>query len=305
MTISVVTPSFNQLDWLQFCVASVADQVAFSAGKSEFSVEHIIQDAGTPGIEEFARKLGAEFHRDGRLVFAALPSQSHHRLIIHSEADEGMYDAINRGLQAARGKIAAYLNCDEQYLPGTLALVADWFDRHPLIEVAFGDAIVVDGRGGYICDRKVMVPSEWHTRISGNLSFFTAATFFRTNAIVGRGIAFDPSWKAIGDAVWALDLLRHKVRMDVIGRPMATHADTGENLILSPGAVDESRRLFASAPWLVRKAKQILIVWYRVRRALAGAYKISPHSYEIYTAESSRLRQEFEAHNPTHVWPGR
>ena len=38
------------------------------------SIEHIIQDAGTSGIEEFARELGAEFHRNSQPVFQANPS---------------------------------------------------------------------------------------------------------------------------------------------------------------------------------------------------------------------------------------
>ena len=35
------------------------------------------------------------------------------------EKDQGMYDAVNRGLRRATGEMLAYLNCDEQYLPGT------------------------------------------------------------------------------------------------------------------------------------------------------------------------------------------
>jgi len=81
MRFTIVTPSFNQLDWLRLCVASVRDQVANSATKAEagdlkpetgegrhetgnlkaeglrtgISIEHIVQDAGSEVIEEFAR----------------------------------------------------------------------------------------------------------------------------------------------------------------------------------------------------------------------------------------------------------
>ncbi len=64
---SIVTPTFQQLDWLRLCIASVRDQVLHSA----LSIEHIIQDAGTPGIEDLARELGAEFYLDGKLIFHA------------------------------------------------------------------------------------------------------------------------------------------------------------------------------------------------------------------------------------------
>ena len=43
--ISVVTPSYNQLDWLRLAIASVADQ-------ETDTYEHLIQDAGTPGLTD-------------------------------------------------------------------------------------------------------------------------------------------------------------------------------------------------------------------------------------------------------------
>ncbi len=67
---SIVTPTFRQLDWLRLCIASVRDQVLHSA----LSIEHIVQDAGTPGIEDLARELGAEFYCDGQLIFHAKES---------------------------------------------------------------------------------------------------------------------------------------------------------------------------------------------------------------------------------------
>ena len=60
---------------------------------------------------------------------------------------------------AARpGDILAYLNCDEQYLPGALKAVHDFFEAHPQIEVALAGTIVTDGEGKYICHRHSMVP---------------------------------------------------------------------------------------------------------------------------------------------------
>ena len=53
-----------------------------------------------------------------------------------------MYDAINRGFAKASGDILAWLNCDEQYLPGALAKVADHFARHPRTDILFGDIIL-------------------------------------------------------------------------------------------------------------------------------------------------------------------
>ena len=47
MLFSIITPSYRQLDWLNLCAASVADQGV--------EIEHRVQDAGSPGIEAWAQ----------------------------------------------------------------------------------------------------------------------------------------------------------------------------------------------------------------------------------------------------------
>src|SRR5206468_775583 len=133
-----------------------------------------IQDAGTgPELEEWT------------------PGQPNLKLYV--EKDRGMYDAINRGLRRATGEILAYLNCDEQYLPGTLSFVADLFARHPDVDVAFGDVVVVDPDGKYICSRQALPPRLYHTWVC-TLPVFTAATFFRRRILDQHKLYFDESW---------------------------------------------------------------------------------------------------------------
>src|SRR3954468_24481434 len=100
MMISVVTPSWNNSDWLKLCVASVADQAG--------PFEHIVQD-GSSTDETLDWLLNDP------------------RVKARSEPDRSMYEAINRGLKRAGGDILGYLNCDEQYLPGALEKVRNYF----------------------------------------------------------------------------------------------------------------------------------------------------------------------------------
>src|SRR5437588_12782934 len=93
---SIITPSYRSSRWLKLCVASVADQGV--------ELEHIVQDAGSD---------------DGTLDW--LPQDKRVKAFV--ENDQGMYDAVNRGLCRSTGDLLAYLNCDEQYLPGALAAV--------------------------------------------------------------------------------------------------------------------------------------------------------------------------------------
>jgi glycosyltransferase involved in cell wall biosynthesis len=117
------------------------------------------------------------------------------------EPDEGMYDAVNRGLRRARGGILAYLNCDEQYLPGALAAVGDYFKAHPEVEVVFGDAVVVDARMAYRFHRKLLVPLPYHTACFP-LATLTCATFFRRRLIDEGGFYFDPAMRYCGDSAF-------------------------------------------------------------------------------------------------------
>lgn len=312
MLFSVITPSFGQLDWLRLCMASVRDQAAAAARQTAdrpaVAVEHIIQDAGSPGIGEFARAAGASFYQDGVFQSGPAPSPAGqaepYSLKIFSEKDSGMYDAVNRGLKKASGELCSYLNCDEQYLPGTLAYVTDWFRDHPGVDTLYGDALVTGPSGDYLCDRKCLPPTLLHSLVSGNLSAFTSSTFFR-RSIVDRGLLFDPDWRVVGDVVWNISLIRAGVRRAACGRTLSTFTHTGDNLTFRPAAVEECRRLLASAPAWARAGRSLILAHYRFRRLLAGAYFCKPHSYRVYTRETPAARREFIVDHPRFRWPAK
>ena len=136
MNVSIITPSFRSSQWLKLCIASVADQQGVK-------LEHIVQDAcSDDGTQDW------------------LPRDPRVKAFI--EKDGGMYDAVNRGFRRATGDILAYLNCDEQYLPGALKAVRGFFGQHPQIEVALAGSIVTDGEGKYICHRHSLTPHPRH-----------------------------------------------------------------------------------------------------------------------------------------------
>ncbi len=190
LPLSVVTPSYRNSQWLRLCVASVADQ--------GFPVEHIVQDAGSD---------------DGTLDW--LPNDARVKAFI--EPDRGMYDAINRGWRRASGEILAYLNCDEQYLPGALTRVKTFFQAHPEVDVVFGDVVMVDADGRYLCHRKVQTPLKWHTWVC-HLSTLSCATFIRRRLVDGGRFPFDPTYRCGGDGEWMLRLLQASVRMAPLRR---------------------------------------------------------------------------------------
>jgi glycosyltransferase involved in cell wall biosynthesis len=302
MKFTIITPHFGQLDWLSLCVASVADQVSDSG----LVIEHIIQDARTPGIENFARSHGAAYYTGDLSVpnIGSPRASSAYTLSIFSEEDSGMYDAINRGFRRSSGDIVAWLNADEQYLCNSLAKVAIAAAEHPACDMLLGDVVVTNTAGEYICSRTGILPTRLHSLVSGNLSFLSAATFLR-RSVIERGLYLPDGWRVVGDAAWATRLIASGVTMRRVPQYLASFVDTGDNLCLRMEAADEMARLSKLAPPWAQYLRPAIIAWFRVRKLLAGAYRLTPFSYDVFTKAQANQRTHLEVRDPTQRWAGR
>ncbi|MBI5395897.1 MAG: glycosyltransferase [Verrucomicrobia bacterium] len=272
MKFSIITPSFRSSQWLKLCVASVADQGV--------EVEHIVQDAGSD---------------DGTLDW--LPRDPRVKLFVGRDA--GMYDGINRGLRRATGDVLAYLNCDEQYLPGALAAVGDFFQRHPDIEVAMGDTVFVDGEGRYLCHRRAVLPGRYHTWVSDTMAAASCAVFFRRSVVERHGLFFDPGLRILGDVVWMLQLIERRVPMGLVGGFTSAFTCTGQNLALSPDRQRERAALMARAPAWARCGRPLIVAHYRLRKWLAGHYGRGALDYSIFTTASPVARVAVHVARPS------
>ena len=121
--ISIVTPSFNQAEYIKDTVNSVL-------GQGYPQLEYIIQDGGSQDetvkiLEELSASLA---HWE-------------------SAPDGGQANAVNLGMRRATGEILAWLNSDDLLLPGSLAYVAGYFERHPDVDVVYGNRILIDSQG--------------------------------------------------------------------------------------------------------------------------------------------------------------
>ncbi len=271
---SIITPSFRNSDWLKLCIASVADQQGVE-------IEHIVQDScSDDGTQDW------------------LPDDSRVKAVI--EKDSGMYDAVNRGYRRATGDILAYLNCDEQYLPGALRTVHDFFAAHPEVEVVLAGSIVTDGEGKYICHRHSLVPDPRHAWF--RFPVLTAAFFIRRKVIHERGLYFDTKWRDLGDFHWVRALMQNKVPMAVSDAFTSVFADTGENMNLKPNAIREKEETQNMIPGWLRPLKPLWVLSHRLRRVRAGHFNLKPTSYAIYTKQSPDRRVEILVPKPTAVW---
>lgn len=121
--ISVITPSYNQGQFLGECIDSVFRQ-------NYPALELIIIDGGSTDESVQIIKANA-----ARLAFWC------------SEPDAGQADAINKGLRMATGELVAWLNADDFYLPDALAHVARAHRQNPHASFYFGDGLRVEKNG--------------------------------------------------------------------------------------------------------------------------------------------------------------
>jgi len=281
---TIVTPSFRQLDQLGCCIASIADQEGVS-------VEHIVQDGGTERFAEFAKKMEKRW-----------PDRPGYRRVMVSEPDQGMYDAINRGLRKGTGSICAYLNCDEQYLPGVLQMVLRRFQISPETDLFLGAVVVVDGEGKPICLRKMVTPTLAHTWTC-HFAGLTAGIFFR-RSIVEKGLLFNTSYRVAADAEWYVRLLRAGLRAKTLGEITSVFAEDGGNLGMGAGAREERIRLNQTAPLWMQILRPWWVLWHRCRRFLAGCHQKADVSYKAHCFGSHK-RKQFLAPGLRSTWPGR
>jgi len=116
LIISIITPCLNRVEFIAEAVESVRQQ-------DYPDVEHIVIDGGST---------------DGTLERLA----GYPRLQVHSGPDQGIYDALNKGIHLAQGEVVGFLNSDDLYEPHIFGEIGETFEKNPGVEAVVGGASI-------------------------------------------------------------------------------------------------------------------------------------------------------------------
>lgn len=120
--ISVVTPSYNQAEFLERTIKSIIEQ-------GYPNLEYIVCDGGsTDGSVEIIKKY------ENKITWWC------------SEKDKGQSDAINKGLKRATGDIVCWINSDDVLLKGALNEYARLYNENPACSVFMAQTMRIDDK---------------------------------------------------------------------------------------------------------------------------------------------------------------
>lgn len=258
---SIATPTRNALDKLRRCVGSVRGQLGVSC-------EHLVQDACST---------------DGTPQWLAAGQGPH--LFGVSEADGGMYDAINRAWSRAGGRYLSWLNADEQYLPGTLARVQAFFEAHPEVDVLFADYLVADAQGRAVALRREIPLRRWYV-VNSFLNAQSCTLFFRRE-LWDRGLLrLDSRMRYAADKALVLHLLDRGARFHHLPEVLAIFGVDGGNLSTHRGMEQEAEAVrLAHGAYRWRALRAAALASRRVERLLRGAYRSTDVRYRYAVDE--------------------
>jgi glycosyltransferase involved in cell wall biosynthesis len=260
MEISIVTPVFNSVRWIDLCVRSVRHVLQGQ------NYEHIIVDGGsTDGTLEHLKQL-----KDIRLILGP---------------DKGMYDALNKGMAAAQGRIVGHLNADEQYDRAGLAHALENLNQTGA-DAVFGPTIMLNENLEFLyLFNQITIPrpidADWHMPVQ------TCSFLFQRK--IWERCPYPADYRVVGDHVWFRRQMMMGLKLVSIRQPIGIFTWHEDDIAKRLGPHKENALADVNRKSLrMRLAK----LFFRLRKlALGGCLPPSNLSYEITTDQQTGVKR--------------
>ena len=185
MKISIITVTYNADSVLKRTLDSVKAQ-------SWQQIEHLIIDGAS---------------KDETISMAeTYKAQCPYEVVILSEPDKGLYDAMNKGLRLATGDYLVFLNAgDTLHAADTLETIVR--SAQPLPGVLYGDTAITDEQGKFLHLRRLRPPKKltWKSFRQGMLVCHQA---FYALTDIAKNLPYDPRYRYSADVDWCIRVMK-------------------------------------------------------------------------------------------------
>ena len=244
--ITIVTVTFNAAETLPRTLDSVEKQ-------SFCNIEHIIMD-GKSKDDTVSMALDYQKRNADR------------RIIVVSEPDKGLYDAMNKALDKATGKYVVFLNAgDKLHDCDTLKRVSEKATDSPAI--IYGDTDIVDCNGKFVRKRRLAPPPvlTWKSFKAGML--VCHQSFYASTAITPR---YDLRYRFSADFDWCIRIMkeadRRGMRNAQIEAPLTDYLEEGMTTANHKASLKERFRIMAHHYGLIPTILQH--IWFVARAVI-------------------------------------
>lgn len=250
--LSIVTPSYNSQRFIKDCIESVQHAC------QNIPFEHIIMDGDS---------------QDDTLKIL----KNYPHLRVFSEKDTGMYDALNKGISLAKGKIIGHLNSDEQYNQKGLCLSIQKMIDDPSLDGFMSPTVMLDqDYKFYYFLKQIILPQYrdtlWFMPIQ-------SCSFIYRKELWDR-IRYDVQYRLVADHIWFRQQMQRGLNLSVAKEPIGIFIWHGNNLSCTEGKSSVEN---ATAD-INKKSLYIYLIkhYYRFKKLIAGGYRKSPISYQFF-----------------------
>lgn len=250
--ITIVTITYNAARCLQRTLDSVLQQCYPY-------VEHLIVDgSSTDDTLLLARRYMEE----------SAEKAATHEVVLLSEPDRGIYDAMNKGLRRATGDYILFLNAgDTLFSPATLEQVAAKAGADT--GVIYGDTDIVDASGTYLRPRRLRPPRQltWRSFRHGMLVCHQA---FYARTDLARLTEYDLRYRFSADVDWCIRVMKlaeeRRLKLCNVETVVANYTEEGATTLNHRASLKERFRVMASHYGLFTTV--CMHLWFVVRSVL-------------------------------------
>jgi len=231
--VSVITVTYNAKSYLEQTIQSVFAQ-------TYPHIEYIIIDgASTDGTLDIIKR------HEKKIAFWV------------SEKDNGIYDAMNKGIRAANGELIGIINASDYYEPDTISEVVKAYLQHQDVGIFHGNINMLNMDGSFF---KHKTAAKDVNNLCDGFSLFHP-TFFVTKTTYNQVGAYDTNFKIAADYDFALRCANANVKFFHIDKVISNFRVGGISSADRKKCLEESKKVLINNHIDEEKADSIYKKW--------------------------------------------